>query len=90
MSYARAMFDDRDLDDILAALRDGADYESSSSGGRYATKASYRDGAYRVERFEEGVVDEYRFDAAGMRAFILRCGDDDDWLRVLVDRRRRR
>ena len=80
-------FNERDLDELLCALRDGSEYESSSSGGRYATKCSYRDGIYYVERFGEGLVDTYRFDDAAMRSFILRGGDDEVWLRMLVARR---
>ena len=82
------LFSPIDLDDILEALRGGVVVRTSSSGGRYATTCSYRDGAFHVERFDEGTVDTYQHDAEEMRAFIARSGDDDHWLRVLRDHRR--
>jgi hypothetical protein len=80
---------DADLDLILDALREGEVFESSSSGGKYRTTAAYRDGTFCVARFEEGIVDTYRYDDAQMRAFIARDHDDPAWLRILVARRGR-
>lgn len=80
------MFSDDDLELILRALREGAVYRSSSSGGRYATTVTFRDGAFSVDRFEEGATFTARFTDAEMRAFILR-DPDDTWLRILVDAR---
>jgi len=84
------IFSPVDLDDLLTALRGGVVVRTSSSGGRYATTCSYGDGAFRVEHFDEGLVDTYRYEAEEMRAFIARSGDDDVWLRVLIDHRRER
>lgn len=75
-----------DLKLIVDALRRGEVYHSESSGGRYATTVTFRDGAFFVERFEEGVVDTYRYDEVEIRAFIAR-DPDDAWIRMLVDAR---
>jgi len=84
-----SLLSEKDIGEILEALREGDVYRDSSSGGRYATTCSFHDGAFFVERFEEGLTDTYRMNDAEMRAFVARS-EDDVWLRMLIDWRKRR
>ncbi len=71
----RAMFAPADLDELLDALREGAVVKTTQYGGRYATTCSFRDGAFHVERFDEGLTETFRYDADAMRELIARADD---------------